>query len=82
MNKIQELKKEIERLEKEEKLEENRKHIPYAELAKIGYSLQVPQEARLQYVELFTDFALNKINQIEERKNLKRKKFIIKIGWE
>jgi hypothetical protein len=79
---IKELEEKLKDLKKQETLEENRKSIPFADLAEIGQSLKVSDEAMLKYEQLFTDFALNKINQIEERKNLKKKKFVIKIGWE
>lgn len=82
MKTIKELKKEIEELEKKEKLENNRKYIPYSELAEIGQSLKVPDKTRLRYEELFTNFALDKIYDIRKELNLSKKKFIIKIGFE
>lgn len=89
MDKIKQLKEEIARLEKEEKLAKERESIPFMELAKIGQSLNVPEEARIKYEELFTDFALRKIDLLKEQYATqkeqyatKKKKFIIKIGWE
>jgi len=82
MNKIEQLKKEIEELEKKERLDKERANIPFAQLAEIGQSLKVSEEARLKYEELFKDFVDNKLSILYKEMNIRRKKFIFKIGFE
>jgi hypothetical protein len=58
--------------------------ISYMKLAEIGQSFKVPDEARLRYEQLFKEFVSVDLDNLRKaiEKQLKKKKFIIKIGWE